>query len=349
VRFTVRDATIETLAVLLDKNPHGLMLVRDELTAWLGGFDKPGREGDRAQWLELANGNAVLQVDRMSRPSLYVPGAAAGVLGGIQPTPLAKLLDGERLGGDGLLQRFQLFVWPDRWPDFDQEAQHEGVNRELREAAAAVLDVLPTLTAETLGSVYPSGDPAPLLYTPEAQAVFNAWEVEHEAAKRDMNRGEAYRSHVSKQPGTFARLALVFHALEVAEQGVSTHPHPARVGVEAAVRAANWCDYLSTHARKLWREGQRRDVLDARAVLRFVERGRVVDGQKVAEVRKALSEAREALTGPRLEAALAVLTECGAVREEVAPVGSKGGRPVKTLRLHPDALAALDQAEGGEA
>lgn len=348
LRFTVRDATIETVAVLLDKNPYGLMLVRDELTVLLAGFNKPGRESDRAQWLELANGNAVLQVDRITRAPLYVNGAAVGVLGGIQPTPLAKLLDSERQGGDGLLQRFQLFVWPDRWPDFNQAAQHRGVDNGLRKAADDLLDVLPTLTAEVLGSVHPSGDAAPLTYTPEAQAVFNAWELEHERAKRDMNRGEAYRSHISKQPSIFARLALVFHALEVAALGVHAHPDPTHVGVEAAARAADWCEYLGAHARKLWREGQRRDVLDARAVLRFVERGRVVDGQKVAEIRKALSEAREALTGPRLEAALAVLTECGAVREEVAPAGSKGGRPVKTLRLHPDALTALDDVKDGE-
>lgn len=347
-RFTVRDVTIERLAVLASQNPQGLMLIRDELVALIGTFEKPGRESDRAQWLELANGDAVLQVDRMSREALYVPGVAVGILGGIQPGPLARLLDGESLGGDGFLQRFQLFVWPDRWPEFDQAAQHEGASRELRGAAAALLDTLPSLTAEALGSTYPSGDGAPLAYTPEAQALFNAWEVGHEQHKRDLSRGEAYRSHISKQPGTFARLALIFHALDVAAAGVGGHPHPARVGLESAALAAMWCDYLGAHARKLWREGRRADVLDARAVLRFVERGRVCDGQKVADVRRVLSEAREALTGPRLEAALRVLEGCGAVRVEVSapPGGKAGGRPVKTLRVHPDALAALDGAEG---
>jgi hypothetical protein len=138
--------------------------------------------------------------------------------------------------------------------------------------------------------------------------------------------------------------------LDVAALGVDAHPHPSRVGAESAALAAVWCEYLSGHARKLWREGRRGDVIDARAVLRFVERGRVLDGQKVADVRRALSEAREALTGPRLDAALRVLEACGAVRVEVTapPAGKAGGRPVKTLRIHPDALAALD-AEGGEA
>ncbi|CAM3980861.1 DUF3987 domain-containing protein [Deinococcus frigens] len=348
LRFTVRDATIETVAVLIDKNPYGLTQVSDELTAWLGAFAKSGRENDRSQWLELANGDAVLQVDRMSRPSLYVPGAAVGVLGGIQPAPLTKLLDGERQGGDGLLQRFQLFVWPDRWPEFNQEAQHRGVDREVREGAAAVLDVLPTLTAEVLGSVYPSGDAAPLTYTPEAQAVFNAWEVAHERAKRDMSKGEAYRSHISKQPGTFARLALTFHALSVAEVGVDRHPAPAQVGEESAALAGLWCEYLTPHARKLWSEGRRRDVLDAREVLRFIERGSVRDAQKVSEVRAALAQGKAGMTGPRLTAALELLEGCGAVRvEKLPPAGERGGRPSPMLRIHPQALDA-QEPEGGE-
>ena len=233
-------------------------------------------------------------------------------------------------------------------PEFDQTAQREPVSAELREAAAALLSKLGTLTPESLGSTYPSGSPAPLTYTPEAQAVFDTWERQHAAQVRDMSRGEAYRAHLGKQPGTFARLALIFHALDVAALGVAQHPHPSRVGAEAAALAAVWCEYLTAHARKLWREGRRADVLDARTVLQYAERGRIVDGQKIAEARRVLAEGRAGMTGPRLDAALKVLADCGAARVEVStpPAGRAGGRPVKTLRLHPDALAALDGAEG---
>ncbi len=340
-RFTVRDTTIEKLGVILEANPYGVTLLRDELTAWLSGFDRPGRESERSQWLELANGDAVLVVDRMTRPTLHVHGASAGVLGGIQPGPLLRLLDSERHGGDGLLQRFQLFIWPDVWPEFDQAAQHEPVSPQVRAEAAAVLDALPALTLADLGSTYPSGEGAPLLYTPQAQAVFNAWEVEHEKEKRDMSRGEAYRSHISKQPSTFARLALLFHALDVvAAGGPLYHTQPAWVGEEAAMLAAAWCGYLGAHARKLWREGRRTDVLDARAVLSYIERGRIQDGQKVSEVRRVLAENREGFTGERLQAALKVLQECGAVEVVTPDPAKQGGRPSPVLRVHPQALDA---------
>ena len=347
VRFVVSDATIEKLGILLGGNPYGLTLLRDELTAWLGSFEKAGRESERAQWLELANGDATLRVDRMSREALHVYPASVSVLGGIQPAPLSKLIDEQSGAGDGLLQRFQVFIWPDTFPPFDQTAQREPVSTEERGAAYSLLDTLGTLDLVTLGNTYPSGDGAPLTYSPDAQLIYDAWELQHEAAKRDTRTGEAYRSHLSKQSGTYARLALIFHALDVAAAGVSAHPHPAQVGAEPALLAGAWCDYLAAHARKLWREGRRLDVLDAREVLRFVERGSVRDGQKVSEARAALAQGRAGMTGERLSAALSLLEHCGAVRVITPPVSGKGGRPSPLLRVHPQALEVLDSSGGG--
>lgn len=340
-RFMISDATIETVGVILASNSYGVTLVRDELNALLKSFEKPGRESERAQYLELLNGDAVLRVDRMSREALYVPGASVGVMGTIQPGPLAALLESQRGAGDGLLQRFQLFIWPDSAPPFDQAAQRLPLNKDVKEAAARLLDALPSLMLTDLGSIYPSGEGALLVYTPQAQAVFDTWEVEHEREKRDMSLGEAYRSHISKQPATFARLALLFHALEVvAAGGPRHHPQPAQVGEEAAMLAAAWCDYLGLHARKLWREGRRTDVLDARAVLGYIERGRIQDGQRVSEVRRVLAENRERFTGERLQAALRVLQECGAVEVVTPEQGKQGGRPSPVLRVNPQALDA---------
>lgn len=350
-RCVVNDPTVEKLGEIMRDNPQGVTVVRDELTGWLAGFSKAGHEQERAFYLEAANGTGSYTFDRLARGTVHIPRMCAGVLGTIQPGPLMDMLDAQRGAGDGLLQRFQVFIWPDTFPAFNQAAQREPVSPEVREGAAAVLDALPGLTLEALGSLYPSGDGAPLTYTPEAQAVYDGWEHEHAAAVRDISRGEAYRAHLGKQPGTFARLALIVHALDVAAAGgPERHPHPAQVGELAALQAQAWCDYLATHARKLWGEGRRPDVLDARAVLGLVERGRVLDGMKVADVRRVLADSKAGFTGQRLEAALRVLQDCGAVRVEAPPVGQKGGRPSPMLRVHPQALDALDgEPVGGEA
>jgi hypothetical protein len=39
-RFIVRDINVEGLAAILTENWRGVMLARDELSAWVGGFDK---------------------------------------------------------------------------------------------------------------------------------------------------------------------------------------------------------------------------------------------------------------------------------------------------------------------
>lgn len=348
-RYVVNDPTVEKLGEIMRDNPQGVTLHRDELTAWLSSFERAGREADRGFWLEAANGTGSLTVDRLARGTVFIPRVCAGVLGSIQPGPLADLLDAQRGAGDGLLQRFQVFIYPDTFPPFDQAAQRQPLDAQEREAAAAVLDALPGLTLAGLGSIHPSGDGAALTYTPAAQSIYDAWEVEHAAQVRDMGKGEAYRAHLGKQPGTFARLAMIFHALDVAAVGVDRHPHPAQVGEESAALAGLWCEYLTAHARKLWSEGQRADVLDAREVLRFIERGSVRDGQKVSEARAALAQGKAGMTGPRLMGALELLEGCGAVKvEKLPPAGERGGRPSPLLRIHPQALDA-GEMEGGEA
>lgn len=344
-RYVVNDSTVEKLGEIMAQNPDGVTLIKDELTGWLKTFDKAGRESDRAAWLEFWNGTGSVTVDRMSRGTLYIPRACAGVMGTIQPGPLAVMLGELHGAGDGLLQRFQVFIWPDTFPPFDQAAQREPIPQTVRDAAAAVLDALPGLNLDALGT-----GGAPLTYTPEAQAVYDAWEVQNAAQARDGQRGEAYRAHLGKQPRTFAQLATVLHALDVAAAGgPEAHPHPAQVGEVAALQAQAWCEYLAAHIEKLWGEGRRRDVLDARDVLRFIERGRVLDGQKLGEVRRVLADSKAGFTGERLRAALGVLQSCGAVRVERGEAGPKGGRPVETLRIHPDALQALDVSGAGGA
>ena len=340
-RYVVNDSTVEKLGEILRDNPEGVTLVRDEATAWLSSFDRSGRESDRGFWLEAANGTGPLTVDRLTRGTVYIPRVCAGVMGTIQPGPLADLRDAQRGAGDGLMQRFQVFIWPDTFPAFNQAEQREPLNTQERKQAAAVLDALGTLSLAGLGSVYPSGDGAPLTYTPEAQSIYDAWEVEHAAAVRDLGKSEAYRAHLGKQPSTFARLALVFHALDVAALG-GDHPDPGHVSEQAAGLAADWCDYLRAHALKLWGEGRRGDVLDAGEVLRFVERGRICDGQKVSAARAVLAEGKAGMTGERLGAALRVLEQCGAARVETVPPASGTGRPSKLLRLNPDALEAAE-------
>jgi Protein of unknown function (DUF3987)/Toprim-like len=115
-RFWTSDATAEKLAALLADNTRGMLVRRDELTGWLADQDKPGREGTRAFFIEGWEGDRPFHVDRIARGSTMVEALCLSIVGTIQPGPLHGLVAdaaGGGRGADGLLQRFQILVWPD--------------------------------------------------------------------------------------------------------------------------------------------------------------------------------------------------------------------------------------------
>ncbi|GAB4384135.1 MAG: hypothetical protein Kow0022_05810 [Phycisphaerales bacterium] len=84
------DATIEALAKLLQDNPRGLLVIRDELAGWLH-FDRyrsvgGGKGGEAPKWLEMFGGRALV-VDRKTSGTIYVPQAAVSIIVLIHPKP----------------------------------------------------------------------------------------------------------------------------------------------------------------------------------------------------------------------------------------------------------------------
>jgi len=121
-RFYCSDTTIEALAERLLEAPRGLLVARDELSGWLGSFGqyKQGRGRDESNWLSMFDAGA-LMVDRKTadKPTLYVPRAAVGITGGIQPGILRRMFTAEHYES-GLAARFLLTMpprLPKRWTD----------------------------------------------------------------------------------------------------------------------------------------------------------------------------------------------------------------------------------------
>jgi hypothetical protein len=107
-RITIGDTTIEAAAVILVGNRRGVILWRDEASAWLGNLEKYGA-GDRAFWLEGYGGRGYTVDRRKLAEPLFITQMVISVLGGIQPDRLSELvLDAP---ADGLGARM-LYVWP---------------------------------------------------------------------------------------------------------------------------------------------------------------------------------------------------------------------------------------------
>jgi putative DNA primase/helicase len=125
-RLLVNDATVEKLGEILNENPYGVTCYRDELIGWLKSLDKENQQGARSFYLEAWNGTGRFTYDRIGRGTIDIEAAIVSVIGAIQPGPLrAYLLDAVQggRGDDGLMQRFQLAVWPDvssHWRNVDR-------------------------------------------------------------------------------------------------------------------------------------------------------------------------------------------------------------------------------------
>jgi putative DNA primase/helicase len=262
-RYETNDPTIEKLGVLLAENPMGLLLFRDELVGFLRGLDREGHESDRAIYLEMWNGTGSFISDRIQRGTVRTP-AILSILGGIQPDLLIAYVREAVRGGqgaDGLLQRIQLFVWPDvseEWQNVDRWPNTEAKNK-----AFDVFKHLDSLTAEAVGADMSGSSPF-LRFTDEAQKQFDLWRAELEKMLRSGEEHPAFEAHLSKYRKLVPALALLTH-LANRDTGA--------ISLAALNKAFLWVTYLEAHARRIYSAVLRPDMAAARELAKHLQRG----------------------------------------------------------------------------
>ena len=91
-RYLVNDTTVEKLGEILNQNPNGVTIFRDELISFFRSLDKDGQEGARGFYLTAWNGDARYTYDRIGRGTLDITAACLSMIGGTQPGPLGDYL-----------------------------------------------------------------------------------------------------------------------------------------------------------------------------------------------------------------------------------------------------------------
>ena len=256
-RYLTNDPSVEKLGELLNENPRGLLLFRDEIVGLLRTFDREGHENDRAFYLEAWSGTGDYTYDRIGRGTVRIEACCVSLLGGIQPDVLAEHLRAAVHGSaanDGMVQRFQLAVFPDdvpwlnvdRWP-----------NKAARDRAFGIFRALDALDGEEIGAQRDDLQPIPFLrFLPSAQPVFDEWRERLEAAVRDPAEHPAVLSHLAKYRSLMPSLALIFHILDAIDGQAYGAVTP-----EAAHLAVRWCHFLEAHMRRMYQllgTGERR-------------------------------------------------------------------------------------------
>lgn len=319
-RLITSDATFESLHNLLSENPAGLFVLRDELTGWLAGLDRQGREQERTFFLECWNGDAAFTVDRIGRGSVHVPHACISLFGGIQPSVLQNYLADALKNGasnDGLIQRFQLIVWPDSLPDWTY------IDRKPDAAALA-------RTAEVYRRITEMDPDKPLRlqFDDEAQQLFVQWLTNLEHRIRDESLAPAMQAHLAKYRSLMPALALLFTLADA--DGVAKDVPSSQVRL-----AGDWCDYLETHAARLYASQLPPEQDDAITLSKRLVRGWKHE-EKVFTVRDVYRNGWTGLDSPEaVQAALGVLEQCHWVKRDKTNDAQAPGRPSEVYRINP--------------
>lgn len=216
-RYIVEGATTEALSEALRNDDDAtqyapakkLLNRQDEASEFFANMDRyrsGGRGGgDRGAWLRLYNGGRH-NIDRIGRGAFSIPNWSACSLGGCQPGPIQKIAkDAE---DDGMLQR-NMFAVPG--------PQKRGVDRRPNSAAIERYEALFPALANTRPRTKENGYPHPVVLAAEGHQhreyiddLADAMAAMPDASKRLI---ASYR----KWPGLFARLALTFHLINIAD------------------------------------------------------------------------------------------------------------------------------------
>jgi hypothetical protein len=314
----VDDITVEKLAVVLQENPGGVAVCRDELAGWLSGFDqyKASQGADENRWLEIWNGQW-LTVDRKSSDEpIRIRWPSVSVAGTIQPGVFRRVVSRDRFE-NGMAQRV-LWAKP---PLSSQVWKAQDLPAKLTRRMERLFKKLVSLEMES-GNL--GADPVHVPVAPEAISDWAAWyeEFDRRAAEQDELVGSAWaKLHIYA-----ARFSLILHLVNCFT-GVQTDSISAET-VKTAIELAEW---FAHEIRRVYTI-MRTDDEDAELV-------------KVAEsVQRRGGEttvAELARSGPRCvrddrnaaETCLDQLVEKKWGEWDEKPAGPKGGKPTRVFRL----------------
>ncbi len=242
----VADITAEKLAQVLHDNPRGVLMIRDELAAWLLSFNQykaGGKGSDRQFYLSVWSGSPV-SVDRIKDKDaepLYVRFPCLTVVGTIQPSVFDKFRGDS---DDGFYDRV-LFCFPDELPLVGEQwstidpARAERWDEALRDLRAYKMQNDPGHSSQR---------PYFLHLNLDAKCRWQEWTERVAEMVNAPDFDPAIRGPAVKLSGYAARFALVVHMLRT----VYGESLGNEIDGEDMKRGAELGAYFLGHARRAW-------------------------------------------------------------------------------------------------
>ncbi|MBG9941781.1 YfjI family protein [Brevibacillus formosus] len=234
------DATTEALAQMMEKNRRGIILIQDELSAWVNSLNayKNGKGRDKEFYLSTWSG-APAKTNRASgKQPLIIFDPFLSIVGAMPPAVLPSITNGQVSQEDGFLDRI-LMAYPDAEP---QSWTDDDVSDSAKQH---FFDAF-----QQLWNLSPREDGQPLLVAlnEEAKALF---QVNYNEMANEMKSGEYahLRGVWSKLRGQVARLSLILHMARLVDGETSE----SSVDAESMAMALALLDYFKKHALRVYK------------------------------------------------------------------------------------------------
>ena len=327
-RYQTQDTTIEKLQDMLSENPQGIFIFRDELNGFLMKMKKDGHDEDEDFHIEGWAGDGSFTLDRIGRGTVRSELICESIFGTIQPTRIIPHIRQTKSDtkNSGFIQRFQIMVYPDseNWEYIDKSPNIAASRR-----ACNCFKEIANMDFRTLKGCFTEDNKMPYMrFSDDAQELFIAWLHDLQEILSNPDNSPTIREHFGKYRSLMPSLALQFHLIDIAD-GMSSGP----VSLSAAQMAAAWCEYLESHARRIY--GMAEDIT-ARAAGILADRiqaGKLENNFTAREVQR---KSWELLTEKEVvNGAIQDLVEANWLREIKLPKTTKGGPTKVEYEINP--------------
>jgi hypothetical protein len=304
----INDATIESILIGLEKNPHGSLIFRDELSGWLTALGT--RESERSLYLEAFDASkSPYTQKRVSRDDVKIKRLILSVMGGIQPSVVMPLITSSNHEGnenDGLLERIlQFSVYPDKpnsylvdqAPDYDEIKKVQNIFLNLAE-----------LTQQK--------DILCFKFSDDAQQIWSEWS----AALIEKTKwvDVSLQSFYGKNHATCSKIALILHLIDEAANSVDKQEFIPQIVIDLKTvrKAIKWMLYLESHTKRILSlADSERDNLPAQCLLQNINKL----GKKFTRQQLSQKNWRGLTSKDDRELAIAKLIESGYIIEVTKP------------------------------
>jgi hypothetical protein len=247
-RLLTNDVTVESVGPILVDNPRGVLIHRDELTAFVASLNQYRNSGlgaDQQFYMSTWSGAPII-VDRKGKHDqgpIRVPHPHLSIFGGLVPDNLIVMRGNRRnaVVQDGFIDRF-LFSYPETGGQ--EEENYLELKSELTETYAIALRNLRKLETD-------KGKPTLIGWAGQGREAWRDFTRRHAAEMNDASFPEHLKGPWVKLKAYCARFALLLHYLRWAGRKIGDII-PDGVDEKDLLNASLLIDYFKNHAKRVY-------------------------------------------------------------------------------------------------